>query len=134
MRRVPASFASSVRERSAHRCEYCRLPAIATQTAFEVEHIVPVKHGGPTVLNNLAYACFHCNRHKGVSICGLHLSTGKIVRLFHPRKDKWHEHVKFTQGRLSGKTEVGRITVRVLNMNKLEQVQLRRLWLGRFPP
>lgn len=134
MRRVPASLAASVRERAAHRCEYCRLPAIATQTPFEVEHIVPIKHDGPTIPANLAYACFHCNRHKGPSIFGLHLSTGKLVRLFHPRRDRWHEHFKLIQGRLSGKTEVGRITVRVLNMNKLEQVQLRKLWLAQFPP
>lgn len=134
MRRVPARLADEVRQRAGHRCEYCRLPSLATQTAFEVEHIIPVKHDGPTAAANLAYACFHCNRHKGVSICGLHRSSGKLIRLFHPRRDRWHAHFKITQGRLAGQTEVGRITVRVLNMNNLAQVQLRRLWLAHYPP
>ncbi|WP_395746242.1 HNH endonuclease [Prosthecobacter sp.] len=130
MSRVPASLAARVRTRAAHRCEYCRLPRAATQAPFEVEHIIPLKHEGPTTLENLAFACFHCNRHKGVNLCGLHPRTGKLIRLFDPRRDEWTRHFRLTDGRLAGKTDIGKATVQVLHMNKLEQVQLRRLWLA----
>ena len=130
MSRVPASLAVKVRARAAHRCEYCRLPEMATQSSFEVEHIIPLKHEGPTTFDNLAFACFHCNRHKGVNLCGLHSNTGKLVRLFDPRRDDWNRHFRLLDGRMTGRTDIGRITVHVLQMNKLEQVQLRKLWLG----
>ena len=103
---------------------------MATQAAFEVEHIIPIKHEGLTILENLAFACFHCNRHKGVCICGIHPVTRKLTRLFDPRRDDWLKHFRLNEGRLTGRTEIGRITVKVLRMNKFEQVQLRRLWLA----
>ena len=134
MSRVPARLAAQSRERAAFRCEYCRLPSIASQAAFEVEHIVPRKHKGATALESLALACMHCNRHKGVNISGLCLPDGKLVRLFHPRRDPWHRHFRVRDGLLIGRTEIGRITIQVLVMNNRDQVQLRRLWFTQFPP
>lgn len=134
MSRVPASLASKVRARAVNCCEYCRLPAIASQAVFEVEHIIPLKHKGQTTLENLALACMHCNRHKGVNIGGLHPADGRMVRLYHPRRDEWHEHFRARGGLLIGRTRIGRVTIQVLAMNNRDQMQLRELWFSRLPP
>src|SRR6516162_1934466 len=61
----------AVRRRAGAVCEYCRLPEAFHPGPFEVEHIIPSQHGGPTALGNLAYACLHCNRHKGPNLAGI---------------------------------------------------------------
>jgi hypothetical protein len=43
MSRVPSKLAAEVHTRAQKRCEYCRLPSVATQSVMEVEHIVPRK-------------------------------------------------------------------------------------------
>jgi hypothetical protein len=134
MSRVPAKLASQVRTRAADRCEYCRLPAIASQASFEVEHIIPLKHEGSTELGNLAYACMHCNRHKGSNVSGIRLPDGKLVRLFHPRRDAWDDHFRVRDGFLVGRTQVAKITIQVLLMNDPNQVMLRQLWYRVLPP
>lgn len=134
MSRVPASLAETVRRRARDRCEYCRLPSTASQAVFEVEHIIPLKHDGRTALENLALACMHCNRHKGVSISGIWLPDRTLVRLFHPRRDNWRTHFRVRRGTLVGRTRIGKMTISVLEMNSPDQVQLRGLWFSRFPP
>ena len=47
------------RERAELRCEYCRMPEAFTVWHFEVDHILPRKHGGLTVADNLALACVY---------------------------------------------------------------------------
>ena len=53
--------------------------------------------------------------------------TGQLVRLFHPRTDRWTDHFELDRARIAGKTPVGRATVQVLAMNAEGPVQLRRL-------
>ena len=134
MSRVPASLANSVRARAATRCEYCRLPSVASQAVFEVEHIIALKHDGETALENLALACMPCNRHKGVNLGGILHPGGRLVRLFHPRRDEWHRHFRVRDGLLIGRTQIGRATINVLAMNTPDQVQLRKLWFTNLPP
>jgi 5-methylcytosine-specific restriction endonuclease McrA len=50
-------LAAAVRERAGHACEYCRVPGAYHPGPFEIEHVIPQQHGGPTSLGNLAYAC-----------------------------------------------------------------------------
>ncbi len=57
--------------RAAGRCEYCHFPMSASRLPFHCDHIIAEKHGGPTVDENLAWACFRCNLHKGPNIAGL---------------------------------------------------------------
>ena len=54
----------------------------------KVDHIINEKHGGPTVAENLAYACAFCNRAKGSDIGSIVWSTGDFNRFFHPRTDR----------------------------------------------
>ena len=134
MSRVSATLERKVWLRALSRCEYCRMPATESTTLFEIEHIIPFKHGGKTALNNLCLACFPCNRFKGTDIAGLDPSTKSLSRLFHPRLDEWSLHFKQVRGAIVGRTEVGRTTIRVLQFNHPDQVIARRILieLGRW--
>jgi hypothetical protein len=92
---------------------------------FHVDHIVARKHGGQTVLENLALACLHCNRHKGPNIAGHDPNTGDIVRLFHPRLELWSTHFEWVGAALRGLTATGRVTVEVLAINEADFLVMR---------
>lgn len=115
---MPGSLAQLVRERAAHRCEYCRLPESAAETPFQLDHIVAQQHGGATILENLAWACFYCNKYKGPNAAGFDPDTGLLTRLFHPRKDDWRKHFRWNGAALAGVSPEGRAAVVVLGMNR----------------
>jgi hypothetical protein len=60
-----------------------------------------------------------------------------VVRLFHPREDRWEDHfqVATMSGEIVGCTPIGRVTVACLEMNSMAQVAARQQWmrLGLFP-
>jgi hypothetical protein len=115
-----------VRQRAGNRCEYCRIRQEDSPfVSFHIEHVIPRKHGGNDDQSNLALACYHCNLHKGSNLTGIDPESGNITPLFHPRQEKWEEHFDLQAGILIGRTPMGRVTVRVLNMNVVECVQLR---------
>jgi len=115
-----------VRHRAGHCCEYCLLKQEHLPFAtFQVEHIIPRKHGGDDDPTNLALACDRCNSHKGANLTGIDPATGEISALFNPRKDIWEEHFRLSDMIIVGLTAVGRTTVRVLNMNEARRVRLR---------
>ena len=116
-----------VRERAEERGEYCLIPQFAFPMPFQIDHIIAGQHHGETGLANLALACPHCNRYKGPNIAGIDPLSGQLVRPFHPRADHWANHFALDDGRITGKTPVGRATAQVLAMNAEGPVQLRRL-------
>jgi hypothetical protein len=125
-----------VRQRAKLRCEYCGLPEVDSPTArHHLEHVVARKHGGATRASNLATACHRCNLNKATDLSGLDPSTGRLTRLFHPRRHKWNYHFRFEGNWIIGKTAIGRATVNVLRMNEPERLRLRECLaeLGRFP-
>lgn len=124
-----------VAERAYHLCEYCLVHEDDLYNGCEVDHIRSRKHDGPTVADNLAFACFHCNRHKGTDLGSISNRSGQFVRFYHPRQDRWDEHFDLTDGRIEPLTEVGAVTVRVLEMNHPERVAFRKLLgsIGRYP-
>ena len=126
-----------VQRRANGRCEYCHLPQAYTALLFEVEHIIAKQHDGQSVMSNLAYACLHCNRHKGPNLSGLDRigSHRRIVKLFHPRLHRWDYHFAWDGPRLIGKTPIGRVTVRVLYINDPLMVLVREELIaeGLFP-
>jgi hypothetical protein len=130
------SLRSRVWQRARGICEYCRVPQQLTILPHQIDHIVARKHGGRTAPENLCVACYHCNAHKGPNIAGIDTETGEILRLFHPRRDRWEEHFQWDGPTLFGKTPVGRVTLSVLEINSLERVAHRRLLIGEgvFPP
>jgi hypothetical protein len=114
-----------VRQRAQGRCEYCHLPAAVYPLPFHVDHIVARQHGGQTVLENLALACLHCNRHKGPNIAGSDPNTGELIRLFDPRADVWNEHFEWAGAILRGLTTMGRVTIHVLGINDSDFLAVR---------
>ena len=116
-----------VRARAGNRCEYCRIDQNDDPFfRFHIEHIVARQHGGATVESNLALACHHCNLHKGPNLTGIDPLTQLVTPLFNPRLDRWDEHFTRDGSAVRGLTVVGRATVRVLAMNALPRLQIRR--------
>lgn len=130
-------YYASVARRAAHRCEYCHAPELVFNFRFEVEHVIPVSQGGDDDESNLALACRSCNLYKGAELDGIDSTSGEIVRLFHPRLDRWHEHFYADRetGRIIALTSVGQATAGRLNLNSASQLLARRQWirLGVFP-
>ncbi|WP_028526270.1 HNH endonuclease [Runella limosa] len=122
-----------VAQRASFRCEYCRLHEDDMFLAFEIDHIIPIKHGGTNQVENLAYACPHCNQHKGSDFATL--IDDEIVRLFHPRLDDWHKHFETQQGKIIAKTLVGEATLKIFRFNHPDLLILRQLLSlqGRYP-
>jgi HNH endonuclease len=115
-----------VRKRAHNLCEYCHLHQDDSPwAALHVEHIIPKVHGGADDLDNLALACIDCNLHKGTNLTGIDPKTNRLTELCHPRRQSWDEHFDLQGAYLIGKTPTGRTTIRVLNMNSTDQVELR---------
>jgi hypothetical protein len=124
-----------VADRAYHVCEYCLVHENDVYHGCEVDHIRSVKHGGLTLVENLAFACFHCNHHKGTDLGSVGSATGELVRFYDPRKDRWNEHFQWSEGRIEPLTEIGEVTVRLLEFNHPERVAFRKLLAetGRYP-
>lgn len=93
------------------------------------------RNDGPTAEGNLYLACADCNRNKGSDICSLDPETGDIVALFHPRRQRWAEHFQLADiGVIEPLTTTGRVTARLLRVNRLDLVaeRARLSALGRY--
>lgn len=126
----------TVWRRAKSLCEYCQLPQAFSPLPHAIDHIIARKHRGPTEPENLALSCFFCNSYKGPNISGIDPQTGRIVRLFHPRKDRWSRHFQWDGPRLIGRTSIGRTTIVVLEINLPDAVDFREQLIreGSFPP
>jgi len=123
---VDAGLRTLVRKRAEQRCEYYRLPQLAASFfAFHIEHIVARQHGGDDNSENLALACPDCNRYKGPNLTSIDPQTNEIVRLFDPRKNNWEEQFELQGPLIVGCTPTGRATVRLLNMNEHDRLDMR---------
>ena len=124
-----------VAERAYHVCEYCLVHEEDVYHGCEVDHVRSVKHGGRTIAENLAFACFHCNRHKGTDLGSISKRTGALVRFYNPRTDRWSEHFHANEGRIDPLTDIGEVTIRLLEFNHPERVAFRKMLAetGRYP-
>lgn len=126
----------AVRRRAGYRCKYCRIEGWELQ----VDHVVPrsprrrdsadpVSGENLDDLENLAAACAHCNRLKGDFTTGQEPLNKLEVRLFHPRRDAWHEHFDWSDDylRILPLSDIGGATIARLRMNDAVLVRQRRL-------
>jgi 5-methylcytosine-specific restriction endonuclease McrA len=126
--KVPKRIQQEVRERAGQMCEYCLIHEEDSFLPHEVDHVIAVKHGGGSSIENLAWSCFVCNRHKGSDLSSIDPVTGKLVRLFNPRSDTWIEHFDLdSNGSIVPKSDVARVTEFLLKLNSPEQIEIRRL-------
>ena len=119
-----------VAERARHRCEYCLLPETATLHRHEPDHIVPHQHSGITEADNLALACFRCNRLKGPNVGSFDPETGNLVPFFNPRVQEWTGHFALEDAMIVPLTAEGRVTAKLLRLNDEDRLEERRLLLG----
>jgi len=124
-----------VEERAGCRCEYCRMHVDDSELSFSIDHIIAIKHGGGDELDNLAFACPHCNQYKGSDLVTFVDDYDNIVLLFNPRKHDWFEHFEAVKGEIIPKTETGKATVKLLQFNTFERLMLRQVLteIGHYP-
>lgn len=124
-----------VASRAGSLCEYCLIHEDDTYFGCEVDHIISLKHGGPTDADNLAYSCLICNRRKGSDLGSVLDPGGVIIRFFNPRRDSWKEHFKLDSAIISPQTEIGEVTARILGFNTPERILEREtlITVGRYP-
>jgi hypothetical protein len=124
-----------VAERAYHVCEYCLVHEDDTFWGCQVDHIVSRKHGGATKPGNLAWACACCNSAKGSDIATLVGQPPQLLRLFHPRTDRWSDCLLLTDVRIDPASPVGEGTVRLLQLNHDNRLRERALLAetGRYP-
>jgi 5-methylcytosine-specific restriction endonuclease McrA len=123
---ISKSIKKKVAIRANFCCEYCRLSEDVSFYTFHIEHIKSIKHGGLSVLYNLAYCCPDCNFFKGTDLGTFVDGDTHLVRFFNPRKDSWAEHFDLDNGCIYGKTEIGIATERIFKFNDVERLIFRR--------
>ncbi|MEO8050319.1 MAG: HNH endonuclease [Acidobacteriota bacterium] len=132
---ISDALRSEVADRAKHRCEYCLIHENDTGFRLQVDHIISRKHGGLSVLENLAYACVICNRRKGSDVASVDERSGEIVRLFHPRQDRSADHFELDTNTIRAASDAGTATAALLRFNAPERLAERGLLqaLGRYP-
>ena len=123
-----------VRDRAEWTCEYCLLHEDDALTPHQIDHVINRKHGGLSLLENLALACLRCNSFKGSNIASLGLDRHLVVSLFHPRRQRWIEHFEVRDSFIQSLTDTG-ATSRLLRFNSAARVEERMLLIrsGRYP-
>ena len=134
--KVPAALRSIVRLRARSACEYCLIHEEDVFESHEADHIIAEQHDGETTAENLAFACWDCNRRKGPNLSSVDPETAEVIPLFNPRRHQWNEHFRLESFRIVPLTPTGRATTRLLRLNSAERLSVRtRLHeIGRYPP
>ncbi len=123
---VSKSIRRMLSERAGGRCEYCLIHEDISIKKHEPDHIIPKKHGGSDDVSNLALACFVCNKFKGSEVGAFDSVTGELVAIFNPRFQSWDTHFELSDGLINPLTDVGRVSILVLQLNRPLRVQLRK--------
>ena len=129
---IPPLLRRSLRAESNNpRCAYCHSPEKLLGIPLEVDHITSVSLTGKTVIGNLCLCCRTCNGYKWKIVKARDPLTNRLVKLFHPRRQKWPEHFRWDAGRtrIIGLSATGRATIEALQMNNDLMVNLRSLWV-----
>ena len=108
----------AVKGRASGCCEYCMSQDRYSPNVFTIDHILPESLGGSKDLENLAYACFLCNRLKSNKLKTIDLATDVWVSLFNPRIDVWKDHFSWSDDLtvIIGISMTGRATVSALQL------------------
>jgi HNH endonuclease len=123
---ISRSLKKRIANRAHFRCEYCLLSELVSFYTFHIDHIKSTKHGGLSILLNLAYCCPDCNFFKGSDLGTFVLNDDQLARFFNPRKDKWQDHFIVQNGAIYGKTEIGVATARIFQFNNVDRLIFRQ--------
>jgi len=135
---ISNSLKEAVVLRASNCCEYCKSQDKYSPTSFTIDHIIPESLDGTSIFENLAYACFLCNRLKSNKIKTFDELSEKWVPLFNPRTDNWDEHFAWNQEAtlIIGTTIIGRCCVKELKLNREKLIEYRNCIIpfGTHPP
>ncbi len=127
-----------VAEQAKDCCEYCRSPADFAASPYEVDHVIPISREGPTILDNLAWACRGCNLRKHDKTEAPDPIDDTVVPLFNPRRQRWKDHFRWNEDYtiIIGLTPTGRATVETLQVNRKCLVNIREVLFAqkKHPP
>jgi hypothetical protein len=134
---IPAALRRQIMAMDGGCCAYCGAPTVVG-IPLVIEHITPLVAGSTSTVENLSLSCYRCNGFKGPRTEARDPMTGLAAPLFHPRHQRWAEHLAWDDegSRVLGVTECGRATVGMLRLNNEWLVQARRIWvvIGIHPP
>ncbi len=137
-RKISPRIREQVRQRAAFLCEYCHTNERWQLVPFTVDHLLPVSDSGDDALENLALACFHCNRYKSDRRTVFDTPTQTEIPLFNPRQMLWAEHFVWSADglRVLPQSEIGRATIELLDLNRERILRIRQddVLVNRHPP
>ncbi|MUG93748.1 HNH endonuclease [Scytonema sp. UIC 10036] len=137
-RLIPKDIQTLVRQRANCLCKYCHTSEQWQYVEFTIEHIIPLDKNGLDAIDNLALACFHCNRKKSDKTTAIDSDSGAEVSLFNPRINNWNDHFIWSADKLYiiGLTVIGRVTIAALALNRERVISIRSAdkLIGRHPP
>ncbi len=103
------------------------MPEELSLMASSIDDIILEKHGGLTKADNLALSCSVCNQYKGSDTASIDPDTGRLSAFYNPRTDTWTEHFSLNGDSLSPLSTKGRVTAKILRLNRIERIEERRL-------
>ena len=107
------------------KCAYCECSLTSESNYMEVEHFEDKKNNPEKVVDweNLLPSCKKCNGSK---------STHNVLSepIINPYVDQPSDHLSMRLYRLKGKTEKGKCSIDVLNLNHSERLVMSRFLLG----
>jgi HNH endonuclease len=139
---VPRKFSpllqTQVRQRANRLCEYCHTNECWQYVRFTIDHVIPAAESGSDSLDNLALACFFCNRRKSGKQKAIDAESGDEVFIFNPRKNHWADHFIWSVDglRILPLTKIGRATSDLLEFNRERVLLIREadVSVNRHPP
>ena len=128
---IPAELYRLVVSRAGGCCEYCHLSQADASFTFHIEHVIAEKHGGTTMQDNLCLSCPECNTFKGSDIASFDDFDGTRILslLYNPRTQNWSDHFRLNGAVIEPLTPEGRVTVKILQMNRVEAVSARKIFI-----
>jgi hypothetical protein len=136
--KLSVEIRKTVENRARGRCEYCKASVVFAPHPFTIDHIIPSIAGGTDDLENLAYACYGCNRCKHDKTIAIDPFSQTETPIFNPRIQDWKSHFVWDTAfiKILGLTSVGRATIVVLQLNRPELVRMRKelIEVNRHPP
>lgn len=124
---IPENLRRQVRARASNACEFCGLVELGGWIKHQIDHVIAEKHGGPTILENLALACVDCNLYKGTDLSSIKWPEEEIINLFNPRKDTWGNHFSILpDAKIDTLTTIGEVTAHLLRFNDKVRIAMRK--------
>ena len=137
-KKFSSAIQAEIRARANYLCEYCHALEKWQYVAFTIDHVIPLIQRGDDALDNLALACFHCNRRKGNVVSIQDSTSGEEIPLFNPRRERWQDHFIWSADSrvIIGLTAVGKATIVALDLNRERVIDIRQadILLRRHPP